>query len=103
MVPPHKRRGGGVVMKRKLFCFAMSIGFLFAVAAAGLLFAQGTRGTVSGVVLDQSKAVVQKASVKLIDSDKNLTVQNITADEKGEFRFLEVEPANYEVIATAPG
>ena len=81
----------------------MSIGFLFAAAAAGLLFAQGTRGTVSGVVLDQSKAVVQKATVKLIDSDKNMTVQTVIGDEKGEFRFLEVEPANYEVVTTAPG
>ena len=87
-------------MRRLFFCLAL---LLFAAATTGLLVAQGTRGTISGTIQDQTGAVVPKATVKLIDSAKSLTVQTVLADEKGDYRFMEVEPAIYEIIASAAG
>jgi hypothetical protein len=78
-------------------------GLMIAVFAIGFLSAQGTRGTISGSIQDPTSAVVPNATVKLIDSDKNMTVQTIASDDKGAFQFVEVEPALYQIIAVAPG
>jgi hypothetical protein len=54
-------------------------------------------------VHDQSEAVVPNATVKLVDRDKAMTVQTVTSNDNGDYRFLEVEPSVYEIIAVAPG
>lgn len=76
--------------------------FLFAVFAIGFLYAQGTRGTISGTIQDQTKSVLQNVTVTLIDSNKRMTVQTVTSDDNGNYQFVEVEPSIYEIIAQAP-
>lgn len=85
-------------------CLRSSVAlFLCAVLSLGVLCAQGTRGTIGGSVHDQSEAVVPNATVKLVDRDKAMTVQTVTSNDNGDYRFLEVEPSVYEIIAVAPG
>ena len=76
---------------------------LMVILPTGLLIAQGTRGTISGSILDPQQSVVQNATVRLIDSRKHMTIQTVISDEDGEYHFLEVEPSIYEIVATAPG
>ena len=66
------------------------------------VYAQGSRGTISGEVLDPNGAVVSGATTKLVKAG---TQQERTAqtNEEGVFQFLEVEPGSYEVIITAAG
>ena len=85
-------------------CLRSSVAlFLCAVLSLGVLCAQGTRGTIGGSVHDQTEAVVPNATIQLIDRDKAMTVQTVISNDNGDYRFLEVEPSVYEIIAVAPG
>src|SRR5262245_15623032 len=57
---------------------------------------------VTGVVLDQTGAVLAGASVQLIGSD-TAVVQSTTADGEGRFRFDKVAAGQYELRATFEG
>jgi hypothetical protein len=92
-------------MNDKCVRFVPRIGIsciLLAIVATGFLYAQGTRGTISGTIKDQTNAVLPNVTVKLIDSDKHITVQTIVSDDNGNYQFVEVEPAVYEIIAQTP-
>jgi hypothetical protein len=54
-------------------------------------------------VHDQTEAVVPNATIQLIDRDKAMTVQPVISNDNGDYRFLEVAPSVYEIIAGAPG
>jgi hypothetical protein len=70
---------------------------------AGTTFAQGTRGTINGVVTDQAGAVVPNATVKLVDSAKGTEVRTSQTNESGAFQFLEIEPSVYDITVSATG
>ncbi len=80
------------------------------ILTAGLLLlltalaaAQGTRGTIRGKVSDPNGAAVAGASVKLLDVARNQEVRSVQSNEEGDYQFLEVDPAAYNIIVTAPG
>ncbi|NNE67791.1 MAG: TonB-dependent receptor [Pyrinomonadaceae bacterium] len=75
---------------------------VIALVVAQSAFAQGSRGTVSGTVSDQTGGVIPNATVSLVDVEKGRTVTTQTNDQ-GNYRFIEVEPSVYTVIVKATG
>lgn len=65
--------------------------------------AQGTRGTISGKVTDQTGSVIAGATVKLIDVGTQKEIRTVQADANGVYRFLEIEPATYNIEVSADG
>lgn len=68
-----------------------------------LTFAQGTRGTIRGVVTDPNGDVVAGATVTLFDSARDQEVRTVQSNEKGEYQFLEIEPAVYDIVIKSTG
>jgi hypothetical protein len=71
-------------------------------ASAALASAQGPGVVVSGVVQDQTGAVLPSATVELV-STAGTVVQTTTADTSGAFRFDRVAPGQYELRAGYSG
>src|SRR5260370_16734603 len=69
-------------------------------ASSGL--AQTFTATVRGVVNDASGAVVAGAVITLTHVDQNRSVR-YTANQNGEYEFLQVPPGNYTLAAEATG
>ncbi|MCS7024516.1 MAG: TonB-dependent receptor [Bryobacteraceae bacterium] len=78
--------------------------FVVLVCATALLFAQAdaNRGQIVGTVLDANQAGVPGAKLRI----KNLGtgfVREVTANETGQFRVLQLDAGTYEVVAEAQG
>ena len=58
---------------------------------------------VTGVVQDQTGAVLQGAEVVLRDANSPATIRSIVSDAGGLFRFDQVAPGNYDVSSAFPG
>ena len=76
--------------------------FLFSSSSAMLLHAQEFRATLSGVVRDQSGAVVAKAEVKAVKRDSGQAYSTIS-NEQGFYTIPYLIPGVYQVEALAPG
>ena len=64
--------------------------------------AQSSRGTVTGLVVDSTKAAVVNAAVDLNNEETKVT-RTTNTNESGIYRFDAVDPGNYTVKITAPG
>jgi outer membrane receptor protein involved in Fe transport len=64
--------------------------------------AQMTRGTILGIVQDPSNAVVSNATVKITNTATGAE-RSTTSGSDGSYRFVGVDPGNYNVNFTAPG
>ncbi len=60
------------------------------------VWAQGTSGTISGVVTDPQGAVVPGASITIKNLDTGL-VRAVLSDDAGNYRVVGLPPGNYEV------
>jgi hypothetical protein len=79
----------------------ISIGIvLFVCALATPAFAQ--QGSIVGTVTDESKAVLPGVTVTLTDLGKN-TQTVAVSDDRGEYRFLRLDPGTYKVQADLAG
>jgi Carboxypeptidase regulatory-like domain len=67
----------------------------------GMLFADVT-GSILGVVHDPSQAVIKGAHVTVTNTQTNLSLQTVTADD-GTYRFLALPVGNYKVTVTTAG
>jgi hypothetical protein len=76
---------------------ALMIALLLALPAA----AQEQRGSIEGIVKDNSGAVLPGATVEAHSSTG--AVLSTTSDTDGSFRFASVQPGTYEVTATLQG
>ena len=74
----------------------------WALLATANLAAQGIYGTLTGVVTDQSQAVVAKAKVTLKDAQSGSLRESQTNNE-GYFTFASVPVGNYEMTVEAKG
>ena len=81
--------------------FAMTLAFML--FAGQNTFAQGTRGTIKGTVVDPSGAVVPNASVSLVDAVKGTGVRVVQSNDSGVYQFLEIEPSTYNIVISAAG
>ena len=82
------------------FCRILVLAFLIAVPAA--VFGQAYFGTVTGVLTDQTGAVIPVAKVILTDQDKGYSF-NETSDNDGRYLFRSIPPGVYSVTASVPG
>jgi hypothetical protein len=71
-------------------------------APARLVFAQLDQGTITGVIQDQSGAVVGSASVTLTNVDTGLVLKT-KADGSGIYVFSPVKIGNYQISASSSG
>jgi Carboxypeptidase regulatory-like domain len=67
----------------------------------GMLFADVT-GSILGVVHDPSQAVIKGARVTVTNTQTNLSLQTVTADD-GSYRFLALPVGSYKVNVTIAG
>src|SRR5437867_11249632 len=64
--------------------------------------AQATTGTISGVVTDESKAVLPGVTVVVRNTETGAT-RSLVTDERGGFRALNLPPGLYAVTAELQG
>jgi hypothetical protein len=76
------------------------IGALF-FGSAGT-FAQSTFGTISGVVTDQSAAVVKGAAVEVKNQSTN-AVREVLSDAEGVYQAVNLDPDTYTITIKASG
>ncbi len=74
---------------------------LIVILASNALFAQGTRGTVSGTVTDPGGAVVPNATVTLVDVARGTEVRTVQTNNSGNYTMIEIEPAIYNLVVKA--
>jgi hypothetical protein len=86
--------------QKTIFSFLTAALFLW--ASAGVAPAQSSRGTVTGLTTDLSKAVVSKAKVELTN-EQTKVVRSTTTNDSGEYRFDAVDPGTYTIKLTAAG
>ncbi len=86
---------------RQYFFRALVASFLFAVTPLSMAQFAST-GAVSGQVKDPSGAVVQTASIQLIDAGTKISRLGKT-NEDGRYSFNNVPPGTYDLTVTSPG
>lgn len=84
-------------MFKKVLFFA-----LIGLFCATNLFAQNTKGTITGTVLDPNGAVVPNAKITLTDTNRGFS-QNVNSNDEGAFRFVSLEPSIYQVKVEMSG
>jgi hypothetical protein len=62
----------------------------------------GATGSITGLVLDLSGAVIPEASVQIIDAATGQSARSLTSGSTGNFRASLLPPGNYTVLVTAP-
>src|ERR1700722_6900825 len=80
---------------------ALLVGFL-AVMIAAITSAQTFRGGISGIITDQTGAIVPEAAVKATNEATGL-VYTTTASSAGEFNFADLPLGAYTVVVSRPG
>ncbi len=80
---------------------AMVMMFAVILVASQAVFAQGTRGTISGTVTDPSGAVVPNATVTLTDVAKGTQIRSTQTGNNGSYAMIEIEPSVYNLAVTA--
>jgi hypothetical protein len=58
---------------------------------------------ISGTVVDSTSAIVQQASVKIVDVAKGNTVKQISTGDSGRFQAIGVEPGRYSIRVEKSG
>src|SRR6266496_1806406 len=82
--------------------------FLFSLLLLAVLFASDLNaqttisGALTGVVTDQSNAVVPNADVEIKDNSKGIT-QSTKTDREGVYRFFFLAPGRYVLVASHDG
>jgi hypothetical protein len=71
-------------------------------AVAQLVFGQSQNGSISGVVTDNSGAVVPQAKVTLVSTERNVT-SVVETDSQGRYSFPSLLPATYDLSVDAAG
>ncbi len=84
-------------------CFALTVVALVVLCLApATAFGQGTSGTISGIVTDQSRATVPSAAVSVRNLDTNVSRSSVTGVD-GRFSFPGLPVGRYELTAEARG
>ncbi len=81
------------------FCSRLLMVALLLCASA---WAQETTGVISGTVKDPSGAVVPRAKVTLMDTEKNAVVRTGSSGSAGEFSFPQLPVGRYSITVEAP-
>lgn len=87
-------------MKRSGLQFVTLLAITF--LAGTLAFAQSDRGSITGLVTDQSGAVVSNAKVTATDINTG-EERSTNTDSRGNYTLPEVRASTYKITAEAPG
>ncbi|MGH9916355.1 MAG: carboxypeptidase-like regulatory domain-containing protein, partial [Pyrinomonadaceae bacterium] len=88
--------------------FSLSLGFGLVITLLAMMFqpvslyAQLTRGAITGTVTDESGAVVSGATVKIVNPSTNLS-RDTTTNDQGIYRVAALDPGTYSVIIEKTG
>ncbi|MBI4483625.1 MAG: TonB-dependent receptor [Acidobacteria bacterium] len=90
-------------MNRRLSGLLIFIEFILVLCSvSSMLFAQRTTGTISGVVKDESGAVVPGAGV-VVKNTETGAVRSTVSNDEGAYAAPNLAPGSYEVSAEVPG
>jgi hypothetical protein len=88
---------------RPLSHFFKAVTLLFVLSLAAVATqAQSTQGSILGTVKDSSGALVPGATITLTSTDTGI-VRTTRSSSSGDYQFLDVVPASYDLEATATG
>src|SRR5258708_9328121 len=94
---------GGSSTMRMAHLFRFACAFLFsALCFAWVAMGQTETATVSGLITDETGAVVPGAEVKLQSVDRG-TVATATTNDAGIYVFASIHPGQYQVTLHKPG
>lgn len=82
--------------------FRRGLPLLLALCTGILSFGQAGRGSVSGLVTDQSGAIIPGASVTLLNHASGIDVHSV-ADAGGLYNFISLNPGVYKIIVSHSG
>src|SRR5262245_60946550 len=96
--------GGDALMKHGSWvCSALVLLLVFGVGSSTLVFAQGgANASISGIVQDQSQALIPGVTVTATNLDTGIKFTAIT-NEAGAYGFPSVAPGRYSISASLPG
>jgi len=86
-------------MRTKLYAWIAAAAF---VLTPGLLFAQATTGSISGTVMDESKAILPGVTITVKNPETGFERSQMS-DEQGRYRVLSLPPGPYQVTAELQG
>ncbi len=89
-------------MSKSVLVLRWAATILAVLSLAALTYGQVTVGRISGVVTDQSGAVVEGATVTLTEPRSGATAQAATSDN-GSYVFSSVAPGSYILTVEKPG
>ena len=72
------------------------------VCSFGLVYGQGTSGSITGQITDSTEAAIVGATVTLTNVGTNYA-QIATSDSTGVYQFKLVQPGDYSLGFAAPG
>ncbi len=84
-------------MRSRVFLFVATV-----LLAASSLAAQSTTGSISGVAIDESKAILPGVTVTVTNQATEVSRTSVT-DERGRYRALNLQPGIYAVAADLAG
>lgn len=81
----------------------LTSGFILSFLFVFVAYSQGTQtGGITGVITDQSGALVKGATVEVISEDTGRAVRTVTADDDGGFTASLLSPGIYRLEVSAP-
>src|SRR4026208_658266 len=84
-------------LKATLLCIILALGLSVP------LFAQGTTGSITGVVQDATGAVIPGVQVSLLNQDQSAVSRQTVTNEAGIYLFSALTAANYTLTAELLG
>jgi Carboxypeptidase regulatory-like domain len=76
--------------------------FLFGISCSLPLIGQSTFGTIIGVVVDSSGAVVPAAVVEVTNTDENVS-RTLTTNNEGGYEAVNLKPGTYRIVVKKEG
>src|SRR6202041_1358800 len=87
---------------KRFFVVMFALLAVLSIGSARLAAQTSTTGDITGIVTDQTGAVVPDAKVSLRDNTKGNT-QDVTSNREGIYHFYLLTPSSYPVTVTAAG
>src|SRR5919109_3175481 len=74
---------------------------LLLLSVSSAVLAQSNKGAIKGTVMDQSKGVVQNASVTATNNETSAE-RTVNSGDDGTFEFPLLDPGTYKIVVKAP-
>lgn len=89
-------------MRNVLEKFFLTLVAFALIVSPSLLTAQSIQGSILGTVTDSTGAVVAGATVKITDTDTNVT-RTVTTNSAGDYQLLNINAGHYQVTVSRSG